>query len=184
MQPLGDLSIIGFGFRPAVRAIVSSACTAFGVGEQRYFDTPGDFYEALEFYDPDVLLMETTSRANDPANALLRQIRYGATTNNPYLPMIAVSPHGSKQDVIQAINLGYHEFLVLPLSADRLWKALTHTAFVGRPFVDTATYFGPCRRRRNDPRFKGSDRRKSTGGGARRDQEERMDKIASTWEVI
>ena len=182
MQPLSELTVFGFGFRPAIRTIVASAMRAFYVKDVLFFDEQDELMSALSMYDPDMLFMETNSLPNDPASDILRRIRYLPDAPNPYLPMIAVSPHKTKGDVMQAIGLGYHEYLTIPLSAQRLWRALTHTAFVGRPFVETPNYFGPCRRRRNDIFFDCEERRSKNDEGLRMEQERRMDEIAMEWQ--
>lgn len=183
MQPLADLTIYGFGFRPAIKTIVSAGCKAFDVGEKKFFDDPFDLWEALKQSDPDILFLETNGQENDPAIEILHRIRHHNESRNPYLPLIAVSPHRSKRDVMNAIDAGFHEYLVLPLTGQRLWTAMTNTVFLGRPFVRTKDYFGPCRRRRADLSYTGEERRKEGSQAARQNQEERMAKIASSWKA-
>lgn len=181
MQPLADLTIYGFGFRPNIRTIVSAGCNAFGIGEKKFFDRKVDLIEALNYADPDILFVETNGKADDPSLDVLNTIRNDSNSRNPYLPLIAVSPHGSKEDVMNAIKAGYHEYLVLPLTGNRLWTAITNTAFVGRSFVRTKTYFGPCRRRRTDHAYSGEERRQDPKTSGRSEQEKRMREIASSW---
>ena len=64
---------------------------------------------------------------------------------------------GSK--VIEAINAGVNEYLAKPVRPVDLFHRIT--ALIERPrrFIKASTYFGPDRRRRQDPRFSGPWRR-------------------------
>jgi hypothetical protein len=57
------------------------------------------------------------------------------------------------------INAGGHEYVLFPASGDQLLKKVTAARNSTRPFIETADYVGPCRRRRVDPLYKGPERR-------------------------
>ena len=66
--------------------------------------------------------------------------------------------------VAEARDAGVNEFLAKPLSATLLVQRLNGLVASERSFVETATYYGPCRRRRADPYYKGPERRAASGG--------------------
>jgi len=68
--------------------------------------------------------------------------------------------------VVEARDAGVHEFLAKPLSAKGLYSRIRSIIERPRPFVRAGQYFGPDRRRRDNPSYMGGERRKAdTGGG-------------------
>jgi DNA-binding response OmpR family regulator len=61
--------------------------------------------------------------------------------------------------VLDAINAGVDEFLVKPVRAVDVANRVNAIIERRRPFVKSGGYFGPDRRRRDDPRYKGPMRR-------------------------
>jgi DNA-binding response OmpR family regulator len=61
--------------------------------------------------------------------------------------------------VQQARDAGINEFLAKPVSVKAMLARLTAVIEYPRPFVRTANYFGPCRRRRNSEDYAGPERR-------------------------
>ncbi len=61
--------------------------------------------------------------------------------------------------VMEARDAGVTEFIAKPLTAQALVNRLGAVIFKPRPFVRTSSYFGPDRRRRDDPNYDGPLRR-------------------------
>ncbi len=59
----------------------------------------------------------------------------------------------------EARDAGVTEFLVKPISAKGLYQRIVSVVMAPRPFIKTATYFGPCRRRTPNPNYGGIERR-------------------------
>lgn len=93
-----------------------------------------------------------------------RQIRRAAASPNPFLPIVMVSAYSERSRVIDAVNAGIDEFLVKPIRAVDVANRVNAVIERRRSFVDVPAYFGPDRRRRDDPRFKGPWRRSSDPG--------------------
>ena len=55
--------------------------------------------------------------------------------------------------------MGVNEVLSKPVTAKGVLDRISRVVENPRPFVRTAQYFGPDRRRRNDPEYKGPMRR-------------------------
>ena len=62
--------------------------------------------------------------------------------------------------VTAARDSGVSEFLSKPFTVTGLLKRIEALIHSPRPFVRSETYFGPDRRRRDDPNYRGPDRRK------------------------
>jgi DNA-binding response OmpR family regulator len=75
------------------------------------------------------------------------------------LPIIMMTGHSEKSRVVEARDAGVTEFVAKPLTAKAVLERIQAVIYRPRPFVRTATYFGPGRRRRDDPTFAGPWRR-------------------------
>jgi DNA-binding response OmpR family regulator len=88
-----------------------------------------------------------------------RQIRRSSQSPNPFLPIIMVTAYSERGRVIDAVNAGVDEFLVKPIRAVDVANRMNAVIERRRSFIEVPGYFGPDRRRRSDPRFKGPWRR-------------------------
>jgi len=77
-------------------------------------------------------------------------------------PVIMMSSEPTLGAMRQAQNAGAHEFLIRPFSAYQLAKRLQAVA-APRPWIETAAYVGPDRRRFNSAALLGPDRRDRAG---------------------
>jgi two-component system, chemotaxis family, chemotaxis protein CheY len=93
-----------------------------------------------------------------------RRIRLSPDSPNVYLPLIMISAYSERNRVIDAINAGVDEFLVKPVRAVDVANRVNAVIERRRPFVKSNGYFGPDRRRRDDPRYQGPWRRAADPG--------------------
>jgi two-component system, chemotaxis family, chemotaxis protein CheY len=93
-----------------------------------------------------------------------RLVRTGPQSPNVYLPIIMVTAYSERRRVIDAINAGVDEFLVKPVRSVDVANRVNAVVERRRPFIKSAGYFGPDRRRRDDPRHKGPWRRAADPG--------------------
>jgi two-component system chemotaxis response regulator CheY len=93
-----------------------------------------------------------------------RRIRQSPDSPNRYLPIIMITAYSERGRVIDAINAGVDEFLVKPVRAVDVANRVNAVVERRRPFIQTPGYFGPDRRRRDDPRHRGPWRRASDPG--------------------
>ena len=78
---------------------------------------------------------------------------------NPFVPIIMLTGHTHVDRVLQARDAGVTEFLAKPISINAILSRLVAIVDHPRPFVRTKSYFGPCRRRRDDHQYQGPERR-------------------------
>ena len=88
-----------------------------------------------------------------------RQVRCGTDSANPYLPIIMMTGHADRTRVMEARDAGVTEFVVKPMTAQAILDRINAVILRPRPFVKCEGYFGPDRRRREDPRYSGPMRR-------------------------
>lgn len=79
----------------------------------------------------------------------VKMVRRGKNSKNPYVPIIMLSAFTEKFRIEQARDAGINEFLAKPVSPKALYQRIVTVIEKPRPFVRTATYFGPCRRRQS-----------------------------------
>lgn len=112
--------------------------------------------EMLTTASPDIAILDQKLGVDDGLS-LLRFIRHEGA--NPYLPVIVLSADGRPVKVAEARDAGANEFLVKPFTARGLYDRLHSVIQRPRPFVRSTDYFGPDRRRRQDPAYAGPERR-------------------------
>ncbi|MCB9994457.1 MAG: response regulator [Hyphomicrobiaceae bacterium] len=87
---------------------------------------------------------------------LLRADEKGA---NRFVPIIMVSAYTEKWRVVECRDAGATEFLRKPFSARDLYERVLEVIEHPRPFVRSAHYFGPDRRRHDATAYNGDERR-------------------------
>lgn len=110
--------------------------------------------ESLAAFNPDLLVVDYMLSEMDGLE-LTKFVRTHDSSPNKYLPVLMVTGYTDRSRVIEAINAGVNEFLAKPVRPIDLYQRLI--AMIERPrrFIRVEGYFGPDRRRRQDPRFHG-----------------------------
>jgi DNA-binding response OmpR family regulator len=89
---------------------------------------------------------------------LLRWIRRHEESPDRFLPVIMVSSYADPEKVREARDAGMTEFVAKPFTISSICSRLISAIERPRQFVQTQTYFGPDRRRRDLP-YDGENRR-------------------------
>lgn len=90
---------------------------------------------------------------------LTKKIRQDEYSPNRFVPVILMTGISERKKVMEARDSGVTEFLVKPFTADDLYKRLVQVIERPRQFVKCNEFFGPDRRRRYDPDYKGPEKR-------------------------
>lgn len=146
-----------------MRGLVRVILTSFGV---RRIEEAADAAEALAHVaadDIDIAFVDFKLGGMDGLG-FCRHIRMHPDSPNVYLPLIMITAYSERSRVIEAINAGVDEFLVKPVRAVDVANRVNAVIERRRPFVKSPSYFGPDRRRRKDPRYKGEMRRADDPG--------------------
>jgi two-component system chemotaxis response regulator CheY len=92
--------------------------------------------------------------------AFLGKLRHETDSPAPYVPVIMLTAHSEKARVEAARDAGVTEFCAKPVTAAEMIRKVAAVIDHPRQFVRSDAYFGPDRRRREDPYYKGPERRK------------------------
>ncbi|MCR6629282.1 MAG: response regulator [Magnetospirillum sp.] len=127
------------------RSFIKSALYSFGV---RNVVEAGDGPAGIEMLREQKIDLVLVDYDMDPMDGVdfTRLVRSGAEVAVRDVPIIMVSGMAEMEKVVEARNAGVNEFLVKPVSADSLFRRVRNALVNPRPFVDSATYVGPCRR--------------------------------------
>lgn len=88
-----------------------------------------------------------------------RWLRNDPDSPNQMVPIILLTGHADMTRIMAARDAGVNEFCIKPVTPADLMKRIVMVINQPRAFVRSNTYFGPDRRRRDDPKYKGPERR-------------------------
>lgn len=104
-------------------------------------------WDALRRNNPNILLLDWISGQGDGLD-FVRRVRMSADLPNRALATFMLTMRGAQADVERARIAGVDGYLRKPISALALQQRVATVMSNPQPFIVTATYVGPCRRRR------------------------------------
>jgi len=133
------------------RRLVIELLRSSGFSNLTVARTAEDAIAQMEAQAPDLILLDWGLPGMSGIE-LARTIRHAAVApderfGNPAVPMIMLTARQSARDVTTARNAGIDEFVIKPFSAASILKAICSCVLRRRPFIVSAGYVGPCRRR-------------------------------------
>lgn len=146
-----------------MRGLLRVILTSFGM---RNIDEAADSDEAFRMVasgDFDIVFVDFKLGGLDGID-FCRRMRRDPESPNKYMPLVMITAYSERSRVLDAINAGVDEFLVKPVRAVDVANRVNAVIERRRPFVNANDYFGPDRRRRDDPRHQGPWRRASDPG--------------------
>lgn len=130
------------------RGISLDQLRAMGFGRAIGAANTQEAWDAVRHSNPNVILMEWIDGAGGDGLDFARRIRKHDDTPNRAVPMFMLTTRGSERDVELARLAGLDGYLRKPVSALALQQRVKTVISNPQPFVVTANYVGPCRRRR------------------------------------
>lgn len=157
---LENLRILVVDDNTHVRTLVRTILHALGIRDVDVASDGMAGFEAFIRLEYDVVITDLEMK---PLSGIefTDLVRTSRKSPNPYVPIIMVTAFTDRERVEKARDHGVTEFLAKPFTVDSLLSRLTAIIEKPRPFVRTANYFGPDRRRHNDAKYSGKERRKS-----------------------
>lgn len=154
---LGGIRVLIVDDNTNMRRILRTMVAGFGVKSIYEAEDGADALEEISRNDPDLIIIDWLMPLVN-GNELTRRIR---TSHAPacFVPIIAVTAHTQKRRVMQARDSGVTEVLCKPISARGLYLRIANCILNQRDFVRTRGFFGPDRRRFQNPNFSGDERR-------------------------
>ncbi len=148
--------------------LVASMLREFGVGHLLLASDGQEAKEMIMMFNADArssnhidLLVTDWLMPRCDGEELVRWIRSSSKDGIRFMPVILCSAYTNEKVVTTARDCGANEALVKPVSAKKLADRILHVIDNPRSFVKAPGFFGPDRRRREQP-FKGEDRRVTT----------------------
>jgi len=145
-----------------MRLLLSEILRALGVRELYEASDGAHGLQMMKNHPVDVVMTDLSMQPMDGID-FVRLLRNSPDSPNQMCPVIMITGHSTMQRVNEARNAGVNEFLAKPLTARGVIERLDRVVEHPRPYVRTADYFGPDRRRRADPNFQGPWRRQGDG---------------------
>ncbi len=141
-----------------MRSLVRSVLHGLGAKHIEEATDGADAYARLGTYAADVVICGWQMSPMDGLE-FVRLLRTGTDSPNPFVPVILLTAYTEAERVVEARDAGITEFLAKPFSAQQLYSRIRAIIEHPRPFVRAKSYVGPDRRRRQDPDYKGPERR-------------------------
>ncbi len=137
-----------------MRVLLAEILRAIGVKDIREANDGAEGLQMMRDHPIDIIMTDLSMQPLDGID-FVRLLRNSPDSPNQLAPVIMITGHSTFARVNEARDAGVNEFLAKPLTArgviERLHQAVEHP----RAFVRTEDYFGPDRRRRTDPMFRG-----------------------------
>lgn len=140
--------------------LIKTILRGLAAGTVEECDDPKTVIDWLRDFQPDVVFLDLEMPGMDGLE-VTRQIRKGEEAPNPFVPIIMVTAHTKKINVIEARDAGVTEFLAKPVSARSVYERLAACIEAPRPFIKTSSYYGPDRRRHVESAYEGPERRRT-----------------------
>jgi CheY-like chemotaxis protein len=140
------------------RAIAINQLRMLGFGNVLGASKASEAWDLLKDGEPDVFLLEWVERTGDGID-LVRRIRASDELPNRAIPIFMLTTRGRQADVESARLAGVDGFMRKPISALAMQQRVLKVVAAPQPFVETADYVGPCRRRNRNAGYAGALRR-------------------------
>jgi CheY-like chemotaxis protein len=163
MPDYSALQILLVDDNPHMRAIVTAVLRGVGVTRFCEVSDGSEALKALRDFSADLAIVDFSMSPIDGVE-FTRLIRLSDESPNPFLPILMMTGHAERARVVEARDSGVTEFIVKPITARAILDRIHAIVFKPRPFVRSADYFGPCRRRQTDPDYRGPFRRATDTG--------------------
>lgn len=141
-----------------MRAIVAAILKGVGV---RHVREAMDGAEALQAMREGLIDIAIVDFKMSPLDGVqfTQLVRNSPDSVDPFLPIIMLTGFAERHRVFEARDAGVTEIVVKPVTARSLLDRINMVIFKPRAFIRSGEYFGPCRRRRDDPSYAGPFRR-------------------------
>lgn len=145
-----------------MRLLLGEILRALGVRQLYEASDGAQGLQMMKSHPVDIVMTDLSMQPMDGID-FVRLLRNSPDSPNQMCPVIMITGHSTMQRVNEARNAGVNEFLAKPLTARGVIERLDRVVEHPRPYVRTSDYFGPDRRRRADPSFRGPWRRQADG---------------------
>jgi CheY-like chemotaxis protein len=142
---LRDLVILVADPNAYARRITNGILRGFGANKVFEVEQTLSLFQVLSGQKIDILLCDMRLPPHGGL-MLTRTIRRNANNENRTIPILLMSSDTGESTIKNARDAGANIVVAKPMSPKSHYDRLAWIAFNPRPFIDTATYFGPDRR--------------------------------------
>lgn len=142
---LRDLAILVADPNSYLRRVVHGILRGFGANKVLEVEQSLGLFQALSNQRIDILLCDIRLPPHGGLK-LIHTIRSNPDNENRTVPILLMSSDTSEKTIKNARDAGANMVVAKPMSPNGLYDRLRWIAFSPRPFIDTASYFGPDRR--------------------------------------
>jgi two-component system chemotaxis response regulator CheY len=140
--------------------LVKTMLRGFGVDQVGEAQTIADAKKLMKTAPADIIILDYLM-GDEEGVTLARYLRQDPGSPAPMVPIIMLTGHADRARVMAARDAGVNEFCIKPFTPADLMKRIITVIENPRPFIRSdAGYFGPDRRRRDDPKYPGPERRR------------------------
>ena len=161
--PLSAVRVLLVDDNQHMRSIVAAVLAGVGVQHVRECCDGAEALDSLRQWPADMAIVDFHMSPIDGVE-FTRLVRQAGDSPNPFLPIIMLTGHAARARVEEARDAGVTEFVVKPVTARAVLDRINAVINKPRPFIRTGEYFGPDRRRRQDPNYQGPWRRQGDDG--------------------
>ena len=138
--------------------IVKTILRGFGATQIFEARDATEAFHRLRHDSIDIVIVDYQMEVLDGVE-FVKLVRNSSDSANRYVPIIMLTAHSERSRVLSARDAGANEFCCKPVTALELNRKVVAIVDYPRPFIKTNSYFGPDRRRRQDPKYAGPERR-------------------------
>lgn len=142
---LRDLVILVADPNAYLRRVIHGMLRGFGANKVIEVAHSVSLFEALTGQKIDILLCDTRLPPHGGLS-ITRTVRGNVHNQNRTMPVLLLTSDTTETTIKSARDVGANMVVAKPLSPNSLYDRLSWIALNSRPFIDTATYFGPDRR--------------------------------------
>ena len=163
---LRDMRFLVVDDHQPMRDILKSLLMGLGVQHVDEARDAASAFEMLKFAHYDILLTDY-DMAGETGVQLTHRLRRAHANQNRRIAVIMITGRAEGPVIIAARDAGVDEYLIKPLTTASLCQKLDAVMTRRRPFIESDSYIGPCRRRKVVP-YPGAERRRARLGPAQR----------------
>jgi len=139
---MGLIKVLIVEDEPYSRKVVRTLLNAIGVEKIFEAKDGASGLEAIQTHNPDIVLLDWEMPGMNGAE-FMRHVRAPTKFMYPAVPIIMLTGHSEKSRVMEAVDLGVHEFLLKPVSTTALLTRIVGVLSMPRPMIQRGNYYGP-----------------------------------------
>ena len=146
-----------------MRMLLTEILRALGVRQIYEAMDGAEALQVLRETQMDIIMTDLTMGPLDGID-FVNLLRNSPDSPSPFAPVIMITGHSTMRRVAEARDAGVNEFLAKPVTARGVIHRINLLIEHPRQYIRCQDYFGPDRRRRQDPAFTGPWRRQGDPG--------------------